>query len=240
VARYNGGPSTAPLGYVYNDGVIPGNPESTAYDREFVIFLNEMWAMAHYNDAHIQATDWSDYHADFYLMNGRSYPDTLAPNGGYGGTPFLPDPTTGSNVAPAGRPDLQNQPISSLVNANAGERILLRFVNLGYTQAAMRLTGIPMHIMGKDATPLHGLSGGTRTGADTSYYTDTIYIGAGESYDALFTAPPHTGAGYDTYLLHNHAYGALTKPGGSGQAGQMTEIHVYAAGTLPLQTMPNT
>jgi FtsP/CotA-like multicopper oxidase with cupredoxin domain len=232
IARYNGG--TAPLGYAYNDGVAVSDPRSTAYDREYVMFLNEMWANAHYNDAHIQATDWSDYHADFYLLNGRSYPDTLAPNGGGN------DPSTGDLIPPPGRPDLQYQPFTSLVQVNAGERCLLRFVNLGYTQGAMTLTGVPMHVVGKDATPRRGLdASGLRSGPDTSYYTDTIYIGAGESYDAIFVAPPKTGSGYDTYLLFNHAYNSLTRPGGSGLGGQMTEIHVFAAGSLPPQTLPH-
>jgi FtsP/CotA-like multicopper oxidase with cupredoxin domain len=235
VARYSGGPASAPLGYAYNDGVPPGSPGSTAYDREYCIFLNEMWAAAHYHDAHVQESDWSDYHADFYLMNGRSYPDTLAPNGG--GTNL----STGELIAPAGHDNLQFQPISSLIQANAGERVLLRFVNLGYTQAAMRLSGIPLRVVGKDATPLRGLDGsGKRQGADTSYLTSTIYLGAGESYDAIFTAPPRSGAGYDTYLLYNNALGSLTQPGGQGLGGQMTEVRVFAAGTLPPQTAPNT
>ncbi len=119
--------------------------------------------------------------------------------------------------------------------------MLLRFVNLGYTQPAMKLTGIPMHVIGKDATPLRGLgTGGLRNGSDTSYVTDTIYLGAGEAYDAIFTAPPKTGAGYDTYLLFNNALGTLNQPGAAGLGGQMTEVHVYAAGTLPPQTAPNT
>ena len=234
-ARYNGGPANAPLGYDFNDGVATTDSRSTAYDREFVIFLNEFWAQSHYDDAHIQVSDWSDFHADFYLMNGRSYPDTIAPNGG--GTNL----TTGALIPPTGRPDLESQPISSLIQCNAGDRVLLRFVNLGYTQPAMKLSGIPMHVIGKDATPLRGLgAGGQRNGADTSYYTDTIYLGAGESYDAMITAPAHTGAGYDTYLLFNNALGALTRPGGSGLGGQMTEVRVFAAGSLPAQLAPNT
>jgi FtsP/CotA-like multicopper oxidase with cupredoxin domain len=239
VARYNGGPSTAPLGYAYNDGVAPGSPQSTAYDREFAVFLNEFWAQSHYDDAHIQVSDWSDFHADFYLMNGRSYPDTLAPNGG--GT----DLSSGNLIAPPGRPDLQHQPISSLIQCSAGDKVLLRFVNLGYTQPAMKLTGIPMHVIGKDATPLRGLgSGGLRNGVDTSYIADTIYLGAGEAFDAIFTAPAYSGAngsnGYDTYLLFNNALGALNRPGGAGLGGQMTEVRVFAAGALPAQTYPNT
>jgi FtsP/CotA-like multicopper oxidase with cupredoxin domain len=240
VARYYSGASTGPLGYVYNDGVALADPRSTAYDREFAIFLNEFWSQSHYDDAHIQVSDWSDFHADLYLMNGRSYPDTMAPNGG--GTNLA----TGDLIAPAGRPDLQYQPLSSLIQCNAGDKVLLRMVNLGYTQPAMKLTGIPMRVVGKDATPLRGVgTGGRRNGADTSYVTDTIYLGAGESFDAIFTAPPKTGAGYDTYLLFNNSFGALNKPNNGnvpnlGLGGQMTEVRVYAAGTLPAQTAPNT
>ncbi len=237
VARYNLGASAAPLGYVYNDGVALSDPRSTAYDREYGIFLSEFWATSHYDDAHVQNADWSDYHADFYLMNGRCYPDTLAPNGGGINT------STGFLIAPGPRPDLQYQPLSSLVQCRAGERVLLRFVNLGYNQASMRLTGIRMHVVGKDATPLRGIgAGGLRNGADTSYLTSTVYLGAGESYDAIFTAPPHVGPGYDTYLLYNNQLGHLqTAGGGTGIGGQMTEVRVYAANTplLPQQTAPN-
>ena len=29
------------------------------------MFLSEVWAEAHWADAHIQLPEWSDYHADF-------------------------------------------------------------------------------------------------------------------------------------------------------------------------------
>ena len=79
---------------------------------------------------------------------------------------------------------LQYQPISSLVTANSGDRVLLRFVNLGYTQGAMTLDGIPMRVVGKDATLLRG-----RDGTDLTYMTDVVYFGAGESFDVIFIAP---------------------------------------------------
>jgi FtsP/CotA-like multicopper oxidase with cupredoxin domain len=226
VARYNGGAATAPLGYAYNDGVALTDPRSTAYDREFCMQLSEMWCDSHWADAHIQLPEWSDYRPDFALLNGRVYPDTLAPNGG--GT----DLTTGDLIAPAGRPELQYQPLSALVQCNAGERVLLRFANLGFRESAMALAGIKMKVIGKDATPMRG-----RDATDTSYEASTVSFGAGESIDAIFTAPPKTGAGYDTYVLYNRAYERSNQLGGGG--GQRTEVRVYAAGTLPLQTAPN-
>ena len=71
--------------YMYNDG-----DGSTGFDREFAMFLSEVWAEAHWADAHIQLPEWSDYRADFSLLNGRVYPDTLAPNGSI--DPFHPGP----------------------------------------------------------------------------------------------------------------------------------------------------
>lgn len=214
--------NTSTTKYAYNDA-------STQYDREFGMFLSELWAEAHYNDAHIQATDWSDFKPDFWLLNGRSYPDTLAPNGST-------DLSTGDMIAPAGRPDLQYQPISSLVQANAGDKVLLRFVNLGYQQEAMTLGGIPMRVVGKDATLLKG-----RGTAYTAYDTSTIYIGPGESYDAIFTAPPKTGPGaYDTYLLYNRKFASLNNGGDAALGGQVTEVRIYPANTLGTQMAPNT
>ena len=124
------------------------------------------------------------------------------------------------------------------MTCNAGERVLLRFANLGFQEAAMTLAGIKMRVVGKDATPMRG-----RDGTDTSYEASTVSFGAGESIDAIFTAPPHSGRHRD--LRHLRALQprlrAVEQPGGSGGfGGQRTEVRVYPAGTLPPQTHPNT
>lgn len=220
----NGNTSLYPSGkYVFNDG-----DGSTGYDREFGMLLSEMWVDSHWADSHIQLPEWSDYKPDFSMINGRVYPDTLAPNGqGYD--------SNGDLIAPAGYPNLQYQPISSLVQCNAGERVLLRLANLGFMQASMTLEGIPMHVVGKDATQLR--NGGT----DISYLASTIVISPGESFDAIFTAPPHSGgSGPDTYLLFNRDFSKSHSIGDFGVGKQMTEIRVFPAGTLPPQTEPNT
>ncbi len=214
--------------FLYNDG-----DGSTGYDREFAMFLSEVWAEAHWADAHIQLPEWSDYRADFALLNGRVYPDTVAPNGpsvnAFNQT-FAPD---GDLIPPAGHPELQYQPQSSLVTCNAGERVALRFSNLGFRESAMTMTGIRMRVVGRDATPMRG-----RGGTDTSYETDTLNIGPGESYDVVFTAPPKSGSGYDTYYLYNRSLLRSNNLAPDGFGGQTTEIHVYASGVDP-QAFPN-
>ncbi len=220
----NGNTSLYPSGkFVFNDG-----DGSTGYDREFGMLLSEMWVDSHWADSHIQLPEWSDYKPDFSMINGRVYPDTLAPNGqGFD--------ANGDLIAPDGFPYLQYQPISSLVQCNAGERVLLRLANLGFMQASMTLEGIPLRVVGKDATYLNN------GGVDLSYLTNTITISPGESFDAIFTAPPHSGgSGPDVYLLYNRNFTMSHSIGGFGVGKQMTEVRVYPAGTLPPQAQPNT
>jgi FtsP/CotA-like multicopper oxidase with cupredoxin domain len=220
--------------YMYNDG-----NGSTRFDREFAMFLSEVWAESHWADAHIQLPEWSDYRADFSLLNGRVYPDTIAPNAPINAATSIHalDVATDANgdlVAPDGHPQLQYQPQSSLVNCNAGEKVALRFANLGFREQAMTLAGIRMRVVGRDATPMKG-----RDGTDTSYETQTINIGPGESYDVVFTAPAHSGSGtYDTYMLYNRNYPKANNLAPGGFGGQATEIRVYASGVGP-QAYPN-
>jgi FtsP/CotA-like multicopper oxidase with cupredoxin domain len=217
---------TAPRGYVYNDG-----DGSTVYDREFVMLLSEVWTESHWCDSHIQLPEWSDYAPEFYLLNGRVWPDTLLPHGG--GT----DPQTGDLIAPPDHPELKYQPVSSLVQVNAGDRVLLRIINLGFEEQTMRLDGAKMRVVGKDATLLRG-----RAGADLTYLTNTATIHAGDSMDAIFVAPPYQAdpLGYNRYLFYNRNFRNLNNGGHSGYGGQMTEVRVYPAGTLLRQTEPNT
>jgi FtsP/CotA-like multicopper oxidase with cupredoxin domain len=214
--------------FAYNDG-----DGSTGFDREFAMLLTEIWAEAHWDDAHIQLPDWSDYRADFALLNGRVHPDTLAPNGSV--NPFAPVHDAGGDLVPTpGHEHLQYQPISSLVRCNAGDRVLLRFANLGFRQAVMTTPGLRLRVVGKDATPMRG-----RDGTDTSYGVETLSFGAGESIDAIFTAPAYRGPGpFDRYLLFNRALSRADGLAG-GTSGQRTEIHVHPPGTLGPQQFPN-
>jgi FtsP/CotA-like multicopper oxidase with cupredoxin domain len=200
--------------FAYNDG-----DGSTGFDREWALLLNEIDERPHDGLLAVQEFVWSDYNPSYWIINGRAYPDTILPNND---------------------PSLPKQPISSLIQINAGERGLLRFANLGYEQHAMQMPGITMKVVGEDATLLRGPAG-----ADLSYMTTTLYIGPGEARDVLFTAPAYVGPGpYDTYLLKNRSYHKLVNGSDTGHpdyapGGMMTEVRVYPAGTLPAQSVPN-
>ncbi|NTW98141.1 MAG: multicopper oxidase domain-containing protein, partial [Oscillochloris sp.] len=195
--------------FAYNDG-----DGSTGYNREYVLCLTEVWNESHWDDAHIQLPDWTDYKADFFLINGRVYPDTLRENG---------DPVGAPTNGVAG--DLIDQPYSALVKCKEGERVLLRLINLGFTKASITLSGIRMRVVGLDATILRG-----KGDADGSYGTSTVQIGPGESVDAIIEAPAHSGgAGFDTYTLFNRNIQGVSNNGNAGLGGQTTEVRVYPA-----------
>jgi len=97
-----------------------------------------------------------------------------------------------------------SQLVNSLIEANAGERVLLRISNLNVTRFyTLATTGIPMKVIGRDAKLLRGPSG-----ADLSYTTNSVTLGGGESVDAIFAAPAFSGGfgssgfGYDTYFVY--------------------------------------
>ena len=211
--------------FAYNDG-----DGSTGYHRHFAILLNEVWKDFHDGDRDIQESIATDYDPQWFTLNGRCYPDTLRPNND--ATLTTPNPNLGTDDA--------SQPNSALVQVSGGERVLLRLANLGYQQHAMQLPGIPVHVVGQDASLLRN---GT---ADTSYWTNTLYIGPGEARDVLFDAPafdparPSAADGrgnYNVYNFKNRDLRRLSNFGAPpGPGGMMTEVRVYQ-NPLPPQTV---
>lgn len=212
-----------------NGRTYDGDGGATAFQRQFTLLLNEVDTNPHDLLISVQEFNWSDYKPNFWLINGRSYPDTI-----------IRDQELDSNHDfYLGDPDLGfSQPISSLIQLNEGETGLLRFANLGYQQHAMQLLGPTMTVVGHDATFL-----GTNI-----YQTHSIYIGPGEARDALITAPAYSaslpggtdGAGdYNVYWLRNRNQQRNRNADQPGLGGMVTQVRVYPAGTLDPQSGPN-
>lgn len=219
-------------------GAYDGDGGTTAFSREFTFMLNEIDTTPHDNLIAVQEFVWSDYKPNYWVINGRSFPDTIIRDQELSATDF----DMGSYTPPGGGPAQPlgyTQPVSSLVQVEEGETALLRFANLGYEQHTMQLLGIPMRVVGHDATFLGG----------NAYSTHSIYIGPGESRDVLFTAPPYSallpggvdggGRNYNLYWLRNRNAQRLVNGSLPGPGGMMTQVWVYPAGTLGPQPGPN-
>ena len=203
------------------------NHPSTEFDREYSLLLNEIDVRPHDLLIGVQEFVWSEYRPQYWIINGRAYPDTIKPNKG----------------EPGADPDLENQPISSLIQARAGDTVLLRISNLGYEQHSMVLPGITMRVVGEDATFLRG-----PLGADLTYETNTVYIGPGETRDVLFEAPAFdagsasgssTYGPWNTYQFKNRNYDRQTNGGANGLGGMVTEVRVFNPANLPALPVQN-
>ncbi|WP_433301428.1 multicopper oxidase domain-containing protein [Actinoplanes sp. CA-030573] len=217
--------------FAYNDG-----DGSTGYHRHFAILLNELWRDFHDGDRDIQETIPTDYDPQWFTLNGRPYPMTVLPND----DPSLPASLRIGTPNPNYDGALDHsQPNSALIQVNPGERVLLRLANLGYQQHSMQLPGIPLHVIGQDASPLRS----------AAYWTSTLYLGPGEARDVLFDAPAYDAArpsgtdswgAYNVYFFKNRDWRKLQNfaSPAPGPGGMMTEVRVYApARPLPAQTV---
>ncbi|MEW5865662.1 MAG: multicopper oxidase domain-containing protein [Bacillota bacterium] len=170
------------------------NDPATEFHREYLVFLTELDADPHHLVATVQEFDWTEYRPEYWLINGRSYPDS---------------------VKPAADPGLPWQPYTSAIRAYSGEKVLLRFVNLGYQQHSIQVLGISLKVVGQDAQLVRGLGG-----QDLSYWKDALYFGAGQTVDAVFVAPEP-----GVYPLYNRNYHKNTNAGASF-GGMVSEVQV--------------
>jgi len=182
--------------YAYNDG-----DGSTYYDVEYPIQIGSFDSFFHQQDETFQPPPFYVMFDDYPLLNGRGYPDTARVLG-----PVPPESNGGK----------QSQPLTSLIQAHQGQKVLLRISNLNITRFyTLQTTGIPLLIVGKDAKLLRGPAGLTQ------YYTTYSFTtGGGESVDAIIdtsTVPK------GTYFLYTTNLNYLSN-GPQDFGGMMTEI----------------
>ena len=151
--------------YAFNDG-----DGTTAYDVEYPIQMHGFDPNFHFVGMTFNPESFVDTKDKFFLLNGRSYPDTVNP------APLSTQATDGTAHF--------SQPLSSLVNIPVGGKALLRFSDLNVTEYhTLSSLGIPMHVIGFNARLLRDQDGG-----NTAYYTNSITLGGGETADVILDA----------------------------------------------------
>ena len=185
--------------YAYNDG-----DGSTAYDVEFPIQIGSFDPDFHDASLNVQPLPFAGMRDRYFLLNGRGYPDTATA----GALDPTLDPIGGSHVS---------QPVSSLVTAQPGDRILLRISNLSITEFyTVGTNGLPMEVVGLDARLLRDDDGN-----NLYYKTNSLTLGGGQSADVIIVAPQTAG----TYFLYSQNLDRLSNDA-ENFGGMMTEIRV--------------
>jgi FtsP/CotA-like multicopper oxidase with cupredoxin domain len=184
IAQKEGGGAGAPLGYVYNDG-----DGSTAFDVEYVIQLQAFYHTFHDASRDVQPLPFAEMRDTYPTINGRGYPhttiagplhDCTTPNS----DPNLPACPENHPQGADNNQQVSPQPVSSLITATQGQRILLRMSNLGVvSHYTVTVLGIPMRVVGRGARLLRGQ--GQAVGQNVFYETNAVNLGGGESTDVI-------------------------------------------------------
>ena len=202
-----------PQKYVYNDG-----DGSTAYDTEYALQIHGFDPNFHFVGMTFNPEAFVDMKDKFFLLSGRSYPDTVQPG---------PLATQSSD----GRVHY-SQPLSSIIKIPVGGKALLRIADLDVSEyQTLASLGIPMHVVGFNAKLLRD-----QEGNNLEYYTNSITLGGGESLDAILDAsvPKSDGTAYaagEIYYLFTPNLDHLSNDQ-ENFGGLMTEVHICAAATI--------
>lgn len=159
----------SPNKFVYNDG-----DGSTGYDVEYALQIHGFDPNFHFVGMTFNPEAFADMKDKFFLLNGRSYPDTTQPG---------PMATQSSD----GRVHY-SQPLPSIINIPVGGKALLRIADLDVSEyQTLASLGIPMHVIGFNAKLLRDQSGN-----NLEYYSNSITLGGGESLDVILDASNQT------------------------------------------------
>jgi FtsP/CotA-like multicopper oxidase with cupredoxin domain len=202
--------------FVYNDG-----DGSTGYDVEYPIQIGSFDPEFHDASMNVQPLPFANMKDKYPMLNGRGYPDTVDPRTdgttapGAGMDPFPSPPESGAGP---GQTVASSQPVSSLISATQGEKILLRISNLNVTNFyTLTALGLTMKVVGTGARQLRGSDG-----KDLSYETMSVTLGGGEAKEVIIDT---AGVPAGTYYLYTTNLNFLSN-NQEDFGGMMTEIQI--------------
>jgi FtsP/CotA-like multicopper oxidase with cupredoxin domain len=191
--------------FAYNDG-----DGSTRYDVEFPLQMMGFDPNFHYVGMTFNPEAFADMKDKYFLLSGRGYPDTVNPN---------PISTISADGYP--RP---SQPLPALIEIDktAGKsRALLRLSMLSVTEhVTLATVGVPMRVIAQHARLLRDMAG-----ADTTFLTNSITMGGGESTDVILDVSDPQYQPGQTFFLYSTNLDHLSNDA-ENFGGMMTEIRI--------------
>jgi FtsP/CotA-like multicopper oxidase with cupredoxin domain len=147
--------------YVYNRA----DSQFTS-DEEFMMLLSEIDPYLHQAVENGTSFNMNNYHARYWLINGRGFPDTVADNF----APWLPNQPYGS-LARIHPYDPTDHPFPGLT----------RYINVGTENYPFHPHGNNGLVIGRDGNPMQGSAG-----EDLSMEKFSLNVGPGQTWDVLF------------------------------------------------------
>jgi FtsP/CotA-like multicopper oxidase with cupredoxin domain len=197
----------SPQKYAYNDG-----DGSTAYDVEYPLQIHGFDPNFHFVGMTFNPEGFTDMKDKYFLLNGRSYPDTVTPG------PLATQTTDGLMHF--------SQPLPSIINIPVGGKALLRIADLDVTEyQTLASLGIPMTVVGYNAKLLRD-----QAGNNLAYKTNSITLAGGESLDAILDASDPKFKAGDVYYLYTPNLDHLANDA-ENFGGLMTEVHICSSVT---------
>jgi len=228
-----------------------GNP-LTAFTQEATLLLSEIDSRWHDAEFRHEEVEFNavDYRPDWWLVNGRAFPDTLLPGmhtQGYqpGTATSDPDAPNFDSVVTYYPPVeidgvkyvIPRQPVQTYLQTGVNEKVLVRLVNMGYQAQPMHFHGVMPRIIGKDT---HAWVPTTTPQFSNSVplflrcFTQGIF--SGETYDLLAVYP-------DKAKLSPEVYGFINKPPEpnpfSAEATYWADVVNKLDPTVPITPLPS-
>jgi len=189
--------------FAYNDG-----DGSTQYDVEYPIQIHGFDPNFHFVGMTFNPEGFVDMKDKYFLLNGRSYPDTITPG-------------SLQTYSADGQKHF-SQPLPSIINIPAGGRALLRISDLDVLEMqTLASLGIPMTEIAYNAKLLRD-----QAGNNMYFNTNSITLGGGESLDVILDATNYTAP--KTFYLYTTNLDHLSNDA-ENFGGLMTEVHVCSS-----------
>jgi FtsP/CotA-like multicopper oxidase with cupredoxin domain len=202
-ATHGNNKSGAPTLYAYNDG-----DGSTAYDVEYPLQIHGFDPNFHFVGMTFNPEGFADMKDKYFLLNGRSYPDTVQPG-------------TMQTASSDGTPH-DSQPLPSIINIPVGGKALLRISDLDVSEfQTLASLGIPMKVIALNARLLRD-----EAGKNMYYTTNSVTLGGGESLDVILDATGFTAP--QKFFLYTPNLDHLSNDA-ENFGGLMTEVNVCNA-----------
>jgi hypothetical protein len=218
-------PNAGKYNYAYNDG-----DGTTYYDVEYPIQIHGFDPNFHFVGMTFNPESFNDMKDKYFMLNGRSYPDTVGGHVCATGDGFVGCSNQADGTVVAGPMETQStdgtnhasQPLPTVINIPANGHALLRISDLDVSEyQTLASLGIPMRVVGLNARLLRDMAGN-----NMAYNTNSITLAGGESIDVILDATGLTKG--QKFYLYTPQLDHLSNDA-ENFGGLMTEVNICSS-----------